>query len=298
MFMVVVSVTMDILWLDESVRVERYLTKLTEETHNASLVLRKEVNEKVFLLLDTDPHPSLFGIDIICISFFIVETFVHFSTCPHKLTYFLNPYHVLKVVLVLTMVISTIFEIRKDLYRDSITLEQFYFFCKTMNVLRLLLIFRLYKIYDGLHILLMALRYSIKELLLLVLSLIIGVIIYGCLIFAAEIKTDMYPTTQISMWWSLITMTTVGYGDFHPTSTMGYIVGIICAVNGVIVLALPIAAVAGTFSNLYSRHLDFHKHRAAVHKEEKAAMMFDDTESTSSSKPIMNKNDVKVHDIY
>ncbi|KAL4217704.1 hypothetical protein ACF0H5_022445 [Mactra antiquata] len=298
-FVVIVSVTMDILWLDEAVRVPRYLSKLTEETHNASLVLREEVNEKVFLLLDTDPHVSLFVIDILCMTYFILETFVHFSTCPRKLTYFFNPYHLLKITLVITMIISTIFEVRKDLYRDSLVLEQFYFFCKTMNVLRLLLIFRLYKIYDGLNILLLALRYSVKELALLVLSLIIGVIIYGCLIFAAEIKTEMFATTQISMWWSLITMTTVGYGDFYPTSALGYTVGVVCAVNGVIVLALPIAAVAGTFNNLYSRHLDFHKHKDAVRKEERKNTIDDDTEScsTSSKSTMINKNDLKIKDL-
>jgi ABC-type phosphate transport system permease subunit len=66
------------------------------------------------------------------------------------------------------------------------------------------------------------------------------------------------------MWWAVITMTTVGYGDFYPVSTFGYILGVVCAINGIIVLALPIAAIAGVFSNLFSRNSEFQRHKKAV----------------------------------
>ena len=86
--------------------------------------------------------------------------------------------------------------------------------------------------------------------------------------FSFEIESDMFPTTQITMWWTVITMTTVGYGDFYPVSTFGYVVGVVCAITGIIVLALPVAAISGTFSNLFSRNSELQRHKQAV-KEQK-----------------------------
>jgi hypothetical protein len=43
---------------------------------------------------------------------------------------------------------------------------------------------------------------------------------------------------------------------------------VVCAINGIIVLALPIAAIAGVFSNLFSRNSEFQRHKKAI-KDEK-----------------------------
>jgi hypothetical protein len=55
----------------------------------------------------------------------------------------------------------------------------------------------------------------------------------------------------VGMWWAVVTMTTVGYGDMYPMGTLGRFVGSMCAMCGLLVLAMPIAVIAGNFNDLY-----------------------------------------------
>jgi len=52
--------------------------------------------------------------------------------------------------------------------------------------------------------------------------------------------------------WSLITITTVGYGDMTPVTSLGYVVGAICAISGTILFALTIPVLSNNFAVLYT----------------------------------------------
>ena len=54
------------------------------------------------------------------------------------------------------------------------------------------------------------------------------------------------------MWWAVQTLTSLGYGDFSPTTFLGKIIGSACAVSGVLVMALPIPIVVDNFADYYS----------------------------------------------
>ena len=53
------------------------------------------------------------------------------------------------------------------------------------------------------------------------------------------------------MWWAVQTLTSLGYGDFTPTTVLGKLVGSACAVSGVLVMALPIPIVVDNFADYY-----------------------------------------------
>ena len=49
-------------------------------------------------------------------------------------------------------------------------------------------------------------------------------------------------------WWTVVTMTTVGYGDFYPTNWFGYGFAVLIMLAGLMLTSLPIAIIGGNFA--------------------------------------------------
>jgi voltage-gated potassium channel Kch len=52
-------------------------------------------------------------------------------------------------------------------------------------------------------------------------------------------------------WWSIVTMTTVGYGDIYPKSVVGRILGGLCALYGVLMFSMTLPIFVNTFHTVY-----------------------------------------------
>ena len=92
--------------------------------------------------------------------------------------------------------------------------------------------------------------------MLLVFFLVLGIVIFASLIYYAErIQTNPendFKSIPLGLWWALVTMTTVGYGDMVPKTYLGMFVGALCALGGVLTVALPVPVIVSNFSMYYS----------------------------------------------
>ena len=112
-----------------------------------------------------------------------------------------------------------------------------------------------------LKILIQTFRASANELGLLVFFLLIGLVVFASFVYHAERlhqfsggPTDDTGFTSIplGLWWSIVTMTTVGYGDLAPRTYLGMLVGSVCALLGVLTLNLPVPIIVNNFGLFYS----------------------------------------------
>jgi hypothetical protein len=126
-----------------------------------------------------------------------------------------------------------------------------------LMIIRLIRIFRIFKLSrhsSGLQILGHTLKASIRELSLLIFILIMGVVLFASIVYYCEkgMEHTKFVDIPSSFWWAVVTMTTVGYGDMAPQTPAGKFIGSLCAVCGVLTIALPVPVIVNNFSLYYS----------------------------------------------
>ncbi|MBO6767553.1 MAG: ion transporter [Erythrobacter sp.] len=67
------------------------------------------------------------------------------------------------------------------------------------------------------------------------------------------IQPKAFGSIPRALWWAVITLTTVGYGDVYPVTTAGRLIGMLVAIGGVLLVALPTGIVAAAFSDAMQR---------------------------------------------
>ncbi|WAR22690.1 KCNAW-like protein [Mya arenaria] len=275
MVLAVASISLVIISLEQWARVDSYIDPKTMSNYSiwdfseleiAIIAQASGVSVKVLWFYLSDPALSVLVLDLSILTFFVIETVLHFCSCPDKKSYWRNTYNLVKITLILSTAVTLVFEMKKSLLNSDLRFIA-YIFCKSLCVMRLLLVFRLRKLYRSLDILLLSMSNSVRELALLLFAFSVCIIIYGILISAAEVQKDTFDNIFNAMWWALITMTTIGYGDYFPTTSMGYLVGVLCAINGLIVLALPVAALASNFAKFYTHYGHFARMEAEINNK-------------------------------
>ena len=107
----------------------------------------------------------------------------------------------------------------------------------------------------GLQILGSTLKASMNELGMMLCVICFSVILFSSAIYYAEHKSNasMFVSIPSAFWYTLVTMTTVGYGDYVPRTLAGKLIGGACAVNGVLIVAMVVPVVVNNFEFFYKR---------------------------------------------
>ena len=116
-----------------------------------------------------------------------------------------------------------------------------------VRVLRLLRIFRILKLTHFLteaHTLRRALRASTRKIAVFLLTVATLVVIVGALMYVVEGAENGFTSIPRSMYWAVVTLTTVGYGDVSPKTPLGQALASLVMILGYGIIAVPTGIVS------------------------------------------------------
>ncbi|XP_073675254.1 A-type voltage-gated potassium channel KCND3 isoform X3 [Garra rufa] len=208
---------------------------------------------------------AFFCMDTACVMIFTVEYLMRLFAAPSRYRFMRSVMSIIDVVAILPYYIGLVMTNNEDVSGAFVTLRVF----------RVFRIFKFSRHSQGLRILGYTLKSCASELGFLLFSLTMAIIIFATVMFYAEKGSSSSKFTSIpaSFWYTIVTMTTLGYGDMVPKTIAGKIFGSICSLSGVLVIALPVPVIVSNFSRIYHQNQRADKRRAQKVQKARLARM-------------------------
>lgn len=185
--------------------------------------------------LSSSTREFLYKFEVTCIIIFSIEYLLRVYVSDKPLNYIFSFYGVIDLIAIVP-----------------------FFFPNPVD-LRFLRIFRIFRIFRALKLI----RYNkaisrfniaiklVKEelvLFLIVTVMLVFIVSFGIYYFENEAQPEAYKSVFHSMWWSIVTLTTVGYGDIYPITLGGKIFTFFVLIIGIGVVTIPAGLVATSLS--------------------------------------------------
>ncbi len=218
-----------------------------------------------------------YWIDAVSVMIFSLEYLLRLWVCvekkPHygsnfkaRVRYFFSPMALVDLLVIIPFYISLFVSV--DL--------------RYLRLLRVMRILKLTHYFKGFNIFVTVLKKELRSISAAIVVMIFLVIIAASVMYTLEnsVQPKAFGSIPQAMWWSVVTMTTVGYGDVTPVTNAGKVVAMIVMLLGIGFVALPAGMLAGRFSDelkLRRRNLDAHIREAlrdgTVDNKEHAALL-------------------------
>jgi voltage-gated potassium channel len=115
-------------------------------------------------------------------------------------------------------------------------------FLLVIRLLRVLRIFRILKLFQYIsetNVLLRSMLMARRKILIFIFSVLILIIIFGALMYVIEGPLYGFTNIPTSVYWAVVTITTVGYGDITPHTPLGQLIAGLAMLTGYAILAVP-----------------------------------------------------------
>lgn len=127
-----------------------------------------------------------------------------------------------------------------------------------IRIIRLLRIFRILKLVQYLResrLLVKALRASGRKVTVFLFTVLILVVIFGSLMYVIEGEENGFTSIPMSIYWAIVTLTTVGYGDISPQTGLGQALASIIMILGYSIIAIPTGIVTVELAQTYKANV-------------------------------------------
>ena len=159
---------------------------------------------------------------------FTLEYFTRLYCSPNPKAYIFSFYGLVDILAVLPTYLALFF-----------ASANFLVIIRLLRVLRIFRILKLFKYMTEAHVLLRSIMMSYRKILIFLFTVIIVVTIFGSLMYVVEGPKYGFTSIPKSIYWAIVTVTTVGYGDITPQTVFGQMIASLAMLTGYAILAVP-----------------------------------------------------------
>ena len=178
----------------------------------------------------------------VCIAWFTLEFVLRIISCPDKVKFLRDVLNFIDLASLIAFYCLLIFNKDKAGY-------------KVAGLFRVSRLLKLFRHLDELKVLVKTVRATWRELIMIMFFILITTAIFSGWTFYVEHEDqkEEFSSIPASAWFVIISMTNVGYGDMVPITTLGKLLGAICTLAGVLVIALPSPVIVTKFRFFYEK---------------------------------------------
>lgn len=186
---------------------------------------------------DSKYHNLLIILEWIITGFFTLEYLLRIATTNRPRKYIFSFFGIIDLLAILPMYLSIIFV-----------------GSKVFSVIRALRLLRLFKILNHPQFmgqsqhLVKALNASRRKITIFLYFILISTILIGSLMYVIEGEENGFTSIPTSIYWTIVTLTTVGYGDISPATPLGQFIASMVMILGYGIIAVPTGIVTAEFA--------------------------------------------------
>lgn len=180
-------------------------------------------------------------IDYVAVGIFMIDYVLRLITADHKLgkgavSFFLYPITPMSVIDILSILPSV------TLLNEGLRLFKLIRLARTLKVFRTLKFLRYSRSFD----IIINVFKKQKKILSAVATLAVAYVLISALVIY-NVEPESFNTFFDAIYWATISLTTVGYGDIYPVTTIGRIVTMISSAFGIAIIALPAGVITAGY---------------------------------------------------
>lgn len=176
-------------------------------------------------------------LEYVLTSFFTIEYVLRVYCVPKKRNYVFSFFGIIDLVSTLPSYLSFFFPVAR-----------YFFIIRSFRLIRVFRVLRLFAFINEGQILLQSIMLSMKKILVYFLFVLILVTIIGTLMYMVEgtMPDSSFVDIPTSIYWAIVTLTTVGYGDITPVTGFGKFLSSLVMILGYAIIAIPTGIVSAT----------------------------------------------------
>jgi len=186
---------------------------------------------------------SFFLIEWIFTGLFTVEYILRIFCSPNRQKYLFSFYGIVDLVSIVPSYLALV-----------VAGAHYLLIIRLVRVLRIFRVLKLVRYLSEADVLIRSIKQARRKIFLFFTVVLVLSTLFGCLMYVVEGPGNGFTSIPKSIYWTIVTITTVGYGDITPHTVMGQIISTLAMLTGYSILAIPTGIITAELANEMQRN--------------------------------------------